>query len=307
MSRQNDLFKKTVNQLLQIITQDLTVGDLLPVDSQIAQRIDVSRSTVRKSIEHLIGLKVISKQGTKRIVLRPPSQTMYFNDESIAESKGQQVERFFLSAILSGNINPGDQFSELELARQSGCNTVAVREFLIRFSRFGLIEKKPRSQWKMKTFDKAFVDQLFEVRYLFEMHALSNFMLSDEDDPNWQLLQALLDDHKYLVKQCDRSFQQFSELDNRFHTLLHAAQPNQFIDQFSEIINFVCHYHYQWDKSDEDSRNLVALDEHIDVIDRMLLKDIKGAKRSLGQHLKTAKHSLMRTAFYRGEVDPQTN
>jgi DNA-binding GntR family transcriptional regulator len=42
------------------------------------------------------------------------------------------------------------QINELELAREIGVGTSSVREFLIRFSRFGLIEKRPNSHWVLK-------------------------------------------------------------------------------------------------------------------------------------------------------------
>lgn len=42
--------------------------------------------------------------------------------------------------------NNAPNFTESELAREAGASTVSVREFLIGFSRFGLIEKKP-NQW----------------------------------------------------------------------------------------------------------------------------------------------------------------
>ncbi|NQZ33571.1 MAG: GntR family transcriptional regulator [Oceanospirillaceae bacterium] len=298
MSRQNDLFKKTVNLLLQDIEQNLAVGDALQGDSHIAKQLEVSRSTVRKTIEHLITLNLITKQGSQRLVVQLPDSGMYFDLQDLGTSKEEQVKKHFLNAILTGKIKPGDQFSELELARQSNCNTVAVREFLILFSRFGLIDKEPRSQWQMKTFDQSFVDQLFEVRHLFEMHSLSRFMILDDDDSHWQQLQVLLDDHHTLKQRADRDFRQFSNLDQRFHTLLQAANPNQFIHQFYEIISFVFHYHYQWDKDDEKERNIVAIDEHIDIISKMLLKDFRGATLSLEKHLNTAKQSLANTAFY---------
>jgi len=298
MSRQNDLFKKTVNQLLSNIEANVAVGDSLPGDSHIAKNLQVSRSTARKAIEHLIDLQLISKQGTQRLIRQLPSSEMYFDLQDLGESKEEQVKKHFLNAILTGHIKPGDRFSELELARQSNCNTVAVREFLIRFSRFGLIEKEPRSQWQMKTFDQSFVDQLFEVRHLFEMHSLSRFMILEDTDPYWRQLQVLLQDHKSLKQCADKDFRQFSNLDQRFHTLLQAANPNQFIHQFYEIISFVFHYHYQWDKDDEKERNIVAIDEHIDIISKMLLKDFRGATLSLEKHLNTAKQSLTNTAFY---------
>ena len=298
MSRKNDVFQKAVNHLLEHISENLSIRQNLPSDSAIASLLDVSRSTARKSLEYLIELKVIEKKGSKRIIVSMPIPDNHFNQQQLNTPKNQQVEQHFMRLILDGKIKPGNHFSELELARQSGCNTVTVREFLIRFSRFGLIDKKPRSQWQMKTFDESFVDQLYEVRHLFEMHSLARFLTLEDDNVYWKELETLLIDHKQLRLTIDQDYQKFSQLDQRFHSLLQSAHPNQFVSQFYEIISFVFHYHYQWDKSDEKERNSIAIDEHVDIISKMLFKDFIGATASLEKHLNTAKQSLKKTVFH---------
>lgn len=297
MSRQNYLFQETANNLLQTIEQEFGPGQVLPSDSAIARQLEVSRSTVRKTLEHLESLNIVKKEGAQKVIAQMPTKEQFFDIKQLGAPKDEQVEKYFMGLILNGQIKPGDRFSELELARQSGCNTISVREFLIRFSRYGLIEKSPRSQWQMKTFDEPFVDELYEVRHLFEMHSLSRFMTLPDDSIYWQQLEQLLVEHKQLKTELDSRFQDFSALDQRFHTLLQEVHPNQFISQFYDILSFVFHYHYQWDKSDEKARNSVAIDEHIEIISKMLMHDFRGATTSLEKHLATAKRSLKNTAI----------
>ena len=297
MSRQDHLFQVTVNKLISIIPEEGEVNDPMPNDSEISRRLDVSRSTVRKTLTYLEEQEILFKKGSVKIIRRLPAEIHKFNIEKMEGPKEEQVERYFVDLIKNGKIKPGDRFSELELARQSGCNTVTVREFLIRFSRFGLIEKKPRSQWSMKGFNESFVDDLYELRYLFEMNSLTKFMSLGANHKAWRSLQVLLDDHKALLGKIETHYNEFPELDKRFHTLLQTAKPNQFIIEFYEIISFIFHYHYQWDKRDEKERNQVALKEHIDIISHILMKDIVSATLSLEKHLETAKCSLKKTAL----------
>jgi DNA-binding GntR family transcriptional regulator len=296
MSRQNYLFQETVNAILKII-EPLDKGQSLSTDSSLAKQLDVSRSTVKKALDHIESLNVISRINTHKIVTNKPSTQHYFDRKQLAPAKDKQIEAYFMDLIGRGQIKPGDRFSELELSRQSNCNTITVREFLIRFSRFGLIEKKPRSQWQMKNFDELFVDQLYEVRYVFEMHSLSRFMTLNKDSKYWAQLEELLEDHIILKNEIDGRYQDFSLLDQRFHTLLQEAHPNQFITEFYEIISFVFHYHYQWDKRDEKQRNNDAIDQHIEIISKMLMNDYQGATICLEKHLNTAKQSLKKTVF----------
>ncbi len=300
MSRQNHLFQNTFNKLLRHLDSNVAVGQRLPTDSNLTELLDVSRSTVRKAVQHLATLEIINDQ---RQLVRPPASDDYFDSNDDTLSKEELVERHFMRMINSGDIMPGDRFSELELARQSGCNTVTVREFLIKFSRFGLIEKSPRAQWQMKKFDESFADQLYEVRQIFEMHALANLMALPESHPAWKKLEQLLEAHHQLKAELPERYEAFSELDRQLHTTLLDAAPNQFISQFYDVISFVFHYHYQWDKSDELERNSQAVDEHIALISSILMRDLSGATLNLKRHLNTAKRTLKNSTFYRANAD----
>nr|WP_067294264.1 GntR family transcriptional regulator [Marinobacterium profundum] len=295
MSRQNHLFLNTINQLLDLCTTLQVKGENLPNDSALTRQLNVSRSTIRKALEKMEEAGILRRDGPQKIILRSPQSSDYFKIEQQESSKEEIIEKHFVDLILSGKILPGDHFSELELARQTQCNTVSVREFLIKFSRFGLIDKAPRSQWRMKEFDEDFVDQLYEVRHMFEMHALSRFMRLPSEHPAWNSLETLLQQHRELKTDIERNYSAFSQLDQRFHLLLWESHQNQFIRQFYDIISFVFHYHYQWDKSDEKERNSVAVDEHIDIISHMLMKDLTKATLSMERHLNTAKTSLKRS------------
>ena len=46
-----------------------------------------------------------------------------------------------MQIVRSGDLLPGQHFTEAEMARQIGASTVSVREFLIGFSRYGLVQK----------------------------------------------------------------------------------------------------------------------------------------------------------------------
>jgi DNA-binding GntR family transcriptional regulator len=297
VSRKSFLFQKIVNTLLDTIESDYEIGGFLSSDSSLATQLNVSRTTIRKVIEHLDNEGVVSKVDSTKAILKKPSDQDYFNLDQQDKPKNKLVEEYFLMLIQRGDIKPGDRFSELELARQSNSNTIAVREFLIRFSRFGLIEKNPRSQWQMKMFDEPFVDQLYEVRHLFEMHALSNFMLLPEDSLCWLKLKSLLEEHQVLLNRIDTHYEDFPKLDQRLHTLLQQGKPNQFINEFYDVISFVFHYHYQWDKTHEKERATLAAQEHIEIMSNILMKNYRGATLALEKHLNTAKSSLKSTAI----------
>ena len=77
--------------------------------------------------------------------------------------------------MLRDNARPGTLINELELARQFGVATTGIREFLNRFQRFGLIEKRPNAGWVFKGFTTSFALELFEIREMFELRSAKAF------------------------------------------------------------------------------------------------------------------------------------
>ena len=92
-----------------------------------------------------------------------------------------QVEKRFMEWMLRDNARPGTAINELELARQFGVATTGIREFLNRFQRFGLIEKRPNAGWVFKGFTPGFALELFEIREMFELRSARAFAALPDD------------------------------------------------------------------------------------------------------------------------------
>ena len=98
------------------------------------------------------------------------------------------VERRFMKWILDGDCKPGQQINGLELARQFGVSASAIRDYLGRFSHFGLLERRPSGSWAFKGFTSEFAQELFEVREMFELRSAQRFVALPADDPAWAAL-----------------------------------------------------------------------------------------------------------------------
>ncbi len=187
------------------------------------------------------------------------------------------------------------QINELELAREIGIGTTSVREFLIRFSRFGLIEKRPNSHWILKGFTREFALELTEVREMFELRSALSFVALADDHPAWEDLTAIEAVHHALLADIDRRYGEFSELDERFHLLVQQASRNRFIIDFYDIITIVFHYHYQWNKTNARARNQRALEEHLVYIDALRSRDPARAEEACRLHLRSARETLLQS------------
>ncbi|SWM59567.1 Regulator of L-galactonate catabolism YjjM [Klebsiella pneumoniae] len=190
-------------------------------------------------------------------------------------------------------LRAGERFSELQLARAAGVSPVVVREFLLKFSRYNLIESEKRGQWNMKKFEQSWAEQLFELREMLETHALQHFLNLPDSDARWLQAKTLLERHRTLRDSIGDSFRMFSQLDRDFHSLLLSAADNIFFNQSLEIISVIFHFHYQWDESDLKQRNIIAIDEHMTILSALICRSDLDANLALRNHLNTAKQSMI--------------
>ena len=197
--------------------------------------------------------------------------------------------------MLRDNARPGTAINELELARQFGVATTGIREFLNRFQRFGLIEKRPNSGWVFKGFTPTFALELIEIREMFELRSAKAFAALATNSLLWQQVDAIRSEHLMLLSEIEHRYHDFSDLDSRFHRLINSVVPNRFIDDFYDIITLIFHYHYQWNKHDERQRNEVAIGEHLIYIEALVSRNVSMIELACRSHLASAKETLIRS------------
>ena len=289
--KSDTVFKLAFNDMLSIVSK-AGIGAILPSENELSARLGVSRTTVRKVLAELNAHGYVSGQGRNRAVVAPvPASARFPQTETVPAF--QQVEKRFMEWMLRGDTKPGAQINELEMARAFGVGTTGIREFLNRFRRFGLIEKRPNAGWLFKGFTEDFAMELFEIREMFELRSALALAALPPAAPVWQELQALKGEHHDLLSDINERFQDFSDLDNRFHRLINAAAPNRFIDDFYDIITVIFHYHYQWNKRDERQRNEVAILEHLAYIDALCSHDPVRVRTACNLHLTSARTTML--------------
>jgi DNA-binding GntR family transcriptional regulator len=286
------VFKRAFNDTLAALSQ-VARGEPLPSENTLAAHLRVSRTTVRKVLAALAERRFVGGRGRQRFIYKGAKAPSPF-PEAETESMSEQLEKRFMEWILRDDTRPGAAISEIQLSRQFGIATTGMREFLNRFQRFGLIEKRPNASWVFKGFTTKFALELFEIREMFEMRSALAFAALPKGSPLWRELASIRDEHDQLLQEIDERFNDFSDLDSRFHRLVNAAAPNRFVDSFYDIITLIFHYHYQWNKHSERHRNEVAIVEHLAYIDALLHRNSSRIERACRAHLASARETLIR-------------
>ncbi|WP_082537123.1 MULTISPECIES: GntR family transcriptional regulator [unclassified Aureimonas] len=290
MSKPKTLFKDSYNRSLQL----LEAADDLPSETELGAALEISRTTVRSILARLEEVGLIAWDKRKKTLLRRPEASDYFPTEE-TDPISRVIERGFMHRILAGDAHAGDLISEADIARDLGVGVSAVREFLIRFSRFGLIEKRRNSQWVLKGFTREFALELTEVREMFELRAALRFAALPPDDAAWTRLAQMEAEHRQFLAEIETRYDRFSDLDERFHRLIHEASHNRFVIDFYDVISMIFHYHYQWNKTGEKERNRTALAEHIDYIRALASRDSTEVEFFCRRHLRSARETLLQS------------
>ena len=294
--RSDSVFKLAFNRSLEVLST-LDGVQTLPSENGLRQQLDVSRTTVRKVLASLAQKGLIHTTAEGWQSARAPDESDRF-PETETTSRGDQVERQFMEWMLRADTRPETLINELDLARQFQVATSVIREFLIGFSRFGLVEKRPNSGWLFRGFTRDFALELFEVRLLFELRSALRFVGLPVTSPVWDKLATLRTEHQKLQAEIDTRFQDFSSLDTRFHQFVHSVSPNRFIDDFHGIIALIFHYHYQWNKISERTRNSAAITEHLAYIDALFSRDATRIEAACREHLASARSTLIQSLIH---------
>jgi DNA-binding GntR family transcriptional regulator len=277
--KSDTVFKRAFNDALDLVSK-LEDGDRLPSENTLSRQLRVSRTTVRKVLSTLEHGGIVGGSGRHRVVDFAKGAIQRF-PEAETVSMAAQVEKRFMEWMLRDNARPGTAINELE--------------FLNRFQRYGLIDKRPTAGWVLKGFTTGFALELFEIREMFELRSAQAFGMLPENSALWGRIEALRSEHILLQDEIEDRYHDFSDLDSRFHRLINSAAPNRFINDFYDIITLIFHYHYQWNKQDERYRNEVAIREHLTYIEALLGRNPSIIERACRAHLSSAKETLIRS------------
>lgn len=294
MNRTSSTYNQAYNLALDLVS-DLTSGSNLPTETELSQKLDVSRTTVRNILTKLQSIGIIDWSGRTKTVLRKPVAAEYFPKDETA-SNTERLPSLFMEFLFEAGLMPGDAINESELAKYFNVSSTVLREFLIRFSRFGLIEKKPNRHWILVGFTRDFAEELFTVREMFEREAFRTFLKAGPKVHARAI--GLKEKHEYALAHLEREYLQFPRLDEEFHRIWIDSFGNRFVRDFFELISLIFHYHYRWNKNTEMVRNRDAAEQHLAIISALTDGDMERAERAFLEHLGHAKETLFASVFW---------
>lgn len=198
-------------------------------------------------------------------------------NKSLTDQAYEQLRR----RILTGDMAPGREMSELELADELSMSKTPVREALARLARRGLVDIFPQRGTLVSPLS---VQRVARSRFIREALERPLARLAAENVTAEQLAQL----EREIALQ--RTFgelnddQSFLESDDNFHALIARAAG------FESIWDDVREAKFHMDRvrrlsllSQEHMRRLVT--EHSEILDRLKARDPDGAEAAIRAHL----------------------
>lgn len=128
--------------------------------------------------------------------------------------------------ILKGHWQGGAHLTEQKLVDLIGISRTPIRDALRRLDNEGLVTISRNSGARVARWDKAEIDQLFDLRVLLEGHAAA--LAADKiDSARLDKMTHLCDQMEDIVKNEEfPSFPQFAKLNDQYHTHILSASGN---------------------------------------------------------------------------------
>jgi DNA-binding GntR family transcriptional regulator len=280
------VYARAQNALLKIFRSEVPVGKPIPIQEELAKRLDTSRTTVHRI------LKTFRKSGLLKmdkgdLVLKRPVNKAEFLPEPVALSRREIVERSLIEKLVRQQMRPGDRFSELALAREYKVTTVTIREALLSLAHLGVFSKTARKQWTVVAIDALMINELMDLRILIETFALGRYFQNPaamreefiQIQKKMQECAAAINRRPFVAPK------EFLDLDKQFHNLILGAGRNRYLVEEMQFIYFPMQSQFVRHREWEQRRFVLALTEHNAILDAIIAGDRAEALNHLTVHL----------------------
>ncbi|MDI3542649.1 MAG: hypothetical protein PWP57_252 [Candidatus Atribacteria bacterium] len=202
----------------------------------------------------------------------------------VKDSISKQIYAIIKEEILLAKRKPGEQINPRKLANEFETSIMPIRDALNQLTTEGLVVRKARVGFFVRSFTQREAQDLMEVRKLYELYCLDKYF--DRIDRK-----KLSDYLNRSLERIDISYKdrEFDELDENIHDLIVKASNNSWlINGYNSIRNYIIVL-----KHLDIGRVQMAQKEHISLIEAILDGDKEKAKKTLEEHIQRVTEELI--------------
>lgn len=256
---------------------------------RIAEKLDVSVTSVRRSLNLLVEAGWAERTPTGRVVVAdfPPSRNGQ-PEEFVPRDNDVDIAHCAIrEKVLRSELALDEPINAKRLAEELGVSMPAVRQALEAAARIGIVERQPRRGWRVVALTRSEVQDLFRVRLRLEPLALKYAVPRLTE----QTLDALETEDERAYRAANPSRYEVRQADYNFHTTLFEASGRRVLAAVLEPLLQRLFVHPGQRRVGETS------DEHQDILEAIRQRDRDRAVDALRRHLKESARRYLAESF----------
>ena len=201
----------------------------------------------------------------------------------VKDSISEQIYSIIKEEILLAKRKPGEQISPRKLADEFETSVMPIRDALNQLVNEGLVVRKPRVGFFVRSFTQKEAQDLMEMRKVYELYCLENYFDRIDRNKLSDYLERSLE--RINISHKDR---EFDELDENIHDLIVKTSNNSWlINGYNSIKDYIVVL-----KHLDIGRVQMAQKEHISLIKAILDGNKEKAKKALEEHIQRVTEEL---------------
>lgn len=194
------------------------------------------------------------------------------------------------AAIVSGQLGPGEAYSDRSLGEMLGVSRTPVREALHRLEASGLVESRGRSGWVVAPFTETDVRELFELRRVLEPLGIDHLARSHNTKAERELSRFF---DSFDEPIASSRYSQYFRRDAAFHKKIVEASANQRLIRMYGVLETQIDRGRHFLSLRATGRVDETLHEHVAICEALLERDFDRARAALVLHLEMGEELMV--------------
>ncbi len=162
-----------------------------------------------------------------------------------------------------------------------------IREKIARISYYGLVVKQPHRGWKITEVTEELLMKIFEIRELFEEHAMKKAAAAPVEHSIWREFDCIRSELTRIKRNDPQSLAGAIKLDENLHDTLLRHCQNRYMTMFNNMCHILIEYNLRRHEVSKE-RILIGLNDHVVILGALLARDEHAALDALRLHFRHA-------------------
>ncbi|WP_432662126.1 GntR family transcriptional regulator [Wukongibacter baidiensis] len=213
-----------------------------------------------------------------------------FNEKKGNKSLTSMIFEKIREDILIGKYVSGEKIVEAKLADEFGVSRTPVREALKQLELDGLVDNIPNRGVMVKGISKQDIDDIFTIRIAIEGIAVK-WAIERMDDGDLEKLKEIFELMEFYTFKKD--LDKIAELNTKFHEVIYNATKSRYLEHVLKDFQFFMKT-TRYKSLRSPGRLDSALDEHREVLEAFVQKDIDRAVNAILKHVNNSRDNAKR-------------